>query len=33
MDYLGINSLTDLPKPKDFKDGENSVGEAPALEE
>ena len=27
MDYLGINSLTDLPKPKDFKDEENSVGE------
>lgn len=33
MDYLGINSLTDLPKPKDFKDEENSVGELPALEE
>ena len=26
MDYLGINSLNDLPKPKDFKDEENSVG-------
>lgn len=33
MDYLGINSLTDLPKPKDFKDVENSVGEVPSLEE
>lgn len=33
MDYLGINSLTDLPKPKDFKDEENSVGEVPGLEE
>jgi segregation and condensation protein B len=33
MDYLGINSLTDLPKPKDFKDEENSVGELPGLEE
>ena len=33
MDYLGINSLTDLPKPKDFKDEENTVGETPALEE
>ena len=33
MDYLGINSLTDLPKPKDFKDIENSVGETPAMEE
>lgn len=33
MDYLGINSLGDLPKPKDFKDVENSVGEVPSLEE
>lgn len=33
MDYLGINSLTDLPKPKDFKDEENSVGELPSVEE
>ena len=33
MDYLGINRLTDLPKPKDFKDPENSIGEVPALEE
>jgi segregation and condensation protein B len=33
MDYLGINSLTDLPKPKDFKEIENSVGEIPSLEE
>jgi segregation and condensation protein B len=33
MDYLGINSLTDLPKPKDFKEIENSIGEAPSLEE
>lgn len=29
MDYLGIKSLTDLPKPKDFKEVENTVGEAP----
>lgn len=28
MDYLGINSLGDLPKPKDFKEVENTVGEA-----
>ncbi len=27
MDYLGIRSLTDLPKPKDFKDPENTIGE------
>ncbi|MBL7807493.1 MAG: SMC-Scp complex subunit ScpB [Saprospiraceae bacterium] len=33
MDYLGINSLTDLPKPKDFKEVENVVGDTPALEE
>ncbi len=33
MDYLGIKSLADLPKPKDFKEIENVVGEAPALEE
>jgi segregation and condensation protein B len=29
MDYLGINSLQDLPKPKDFKELENSIGEVP----
>jgi len=33
MDYLGINSLSDLPKPKDFKEVENSVGEMPQAEE
>lgn len=33
MDYLGIKSLTDLPKPKDFKEVENAIGEAPAAEE
>ena len=33
MDYLGINSLGDLPKPKDFKEVENMVGEVPSLEE
>lgn len=33
MDYLGINSLSDLPKPKDFKEVENSVGEIPTAEE
>jgi len=25
--------LNDLPKPKDFKDIENSVGETPTIEE
>lgn len=33
MDYLGINSLNDLPKPRDFKEVENSVGEMPGIEE
>ncbi|MCB0528573.1 MAG: SMC-Scp complex subunit ScpB [Saprospiraceae bacterium] len=33
MDYLGIKSLADLPKPKDFKEIENTVGEAPNIEE
>ena len=33
MDYMGIKSLQDLPKPKDFKEVENSIGETPASEE
>ncbi len=33
MDYLGINSLTDLPKPKEFRDDENSVGAPVTLDE
>lgn len=33
MDYLGIRSLQDLPRPKDFRDEENSIGEVPAIEE
>ena len=33
MDYMGINSLNDLPKPKDFKEVENSIGEVPSIEE
>ena len=28
MDYLGIRSLNDLPKPKDFHEPENTVGKA-----
>jgi segregation and condensation protein B len=27
MDYFGIKSLKDLPKPKDFKEVENQIGE------
>jgi segregation and condensation protein B len=33
MDYLGIKTLTDLPKPKDFKTVENSIGEMPSADE
>jgi segregation and condensation protein B len=33
MDYLGIRSMNDLPKPKDFKEVENTIGNAPSLEE
>ncbi len=33
MDYLGIKSLTDLPKVKEFTPTENTIGEAPAAEE
>ncbi|MEQ1746437.1 MAG: SMC-Scp complex subunit ScpB [Saprospiraceae bacterium] len=29
MDYLGIKTLADLPKPKDFKEIENTIGESP----
>jgi segregation and condensation protein B len=28
MDYFGINSLKDLPQPKDIQPEENSIGEA-----
>jgi segregation and condensation protein B len=27
MDYFGINSLKDLPTPKDFTAEENTIGE------
>ncbi len=33
MDYFGIKSLKDLPKPKDFKIPENEIGEAAPIEE
>jgi len=32
MDYMGIKSLADLPKTKDFKEIENTIGEATADE-
>jgi segregation and condensation protein B len=28
MDYMGIRSLNDLPRPKDFNETENVIGEA-----
>ena len=33
MNYFGIKSLTDLPKPKDFKDVDNQIGEVAAIVE
>jgi hypothetical protein len=33
MDYFGIKSLQDLPKPKDFKEVDNQIGEASSLDE
>ncbi len=33
MDYFGISSLDELPKPKDFGTDENTVGEAAPIEE
>ncbi|MFN4080362.1 MAG: SMC-Scp complex subunit ScpB [Saprospiraceae bacterium] len=33
MDYFGIRSLNDLPKLKDFKETDNSIGDSPAVEE
>ncbi len=33
MDYFGIKSINDLPKPKDFKDIENQIGEVKEVSE
>jgi len=33
MDYFGIKSLKDLPKPKDFRAPDSEVGEAAPIEE
>jgi segregation and condensation protein B len=33
MDYFGINSIEDLPKPKDFKLPDSEVGEAAPMEQ
>lgn len=33
MDYFGINSLKDLPQPKDFKEPEQEIGEQAPIED
>jgi segregation and condensation protein B len=33
MDYFGIKSLKDLPKPKDFRTPDSEVGEVAPIEE
>lgn len=33
MDYFGLKSMDDLPKPKDFKDPESEIGERAPIEE
>lgn len=33
MDYLGLKSLKDLPKPKDFKEPDNAIGEIAPVDE
>lgn len=33
MDYFGLKSLADLPKPKEFSVPENTIGEPEAIEE
>jgi segregation and condensation protein B len=33
MDYFGLKSLEDLPKPKEFKEAEFEIGERAPIEE
>ncbi len=33
MDYFGLKNIDDLPKPKDFKEPEQQIGEAAPIEE
>ena len=33
MDYFGLKTLNDMPKPKDFSTPDNSIGEAAPIEE
>jgi len=33
MDYFGLKNLEDMPKPKDFKDPDNEIGEQAPIDE
>ena len=33
MDYFGLKDLSDLPRPKDFKDPDQEIGERAPIEE
>ena len=33
MDYFGLKSLEDLPKPKEFKEADFEIGEKAPIEE
>jgi len=33
MDYFGLKNITDLPKPKDFKEPDNEIGEKAPIDE
>lgn len=33
MDYFGLKSLDDMPKPKDFKEPDNEIGEQAPIDE
>lgn len=33
MDYFGLKSMNDLPKPKDFKEPDSEIGELASIEE
>ena len=33
MDYFGLKSLADMPKPKDFKEPDNEIGEQAPIDE
>ena len=33
MDYFGLKSLEDMPKPKDFREPDNEIGEQAPIDE